>query len=38
MTDEMKQDFTRRITAANRTEMVVITYEIALEYLKEAVL
>ena len=36
MTDEMKQEFTRRITAANRTEMVVITYEIALEYLKEA--
>ncbi len=36
MTDEMKQEFTRRITSANRSEMVVITYEIALEYLNEA--
>ena len=36
MTQEMKQDFTIRISAANKTGIVVLTYEIALEYLEEA--
>ncbi len=36
MTDERKQEYTRRIAQANRTEVVVITYEIALDYLKDA--
>ncbi len=36
MTDERKQEYTRRIAQANRTEVVVITYEIALDYLADA--
>ena len=36
MTGEMKQQFTRRIAEANSTTLVVILYEMALEYLKEA--
>ncbi len=36
MTNEVKQDFTRRITQANRTQMVVIIYEILNYYLGEA--
>ncbi len=36
MTDQMKQEFTRRISQANRSHLLVITYEIALEYIKEA--
>ncbi|SFL35490.1 flagellar protein FliS [Lachnospiraceae bacterium KH1T2] len=36
MTPEKKQDYTRRITQANKTEISVITYEIALDYLNEA--
>ena len=37
MTREMKQIFTRRITQANRTQLVVILYDMVLEYLKEAI-
>ena len=33
----MKQIFTRRITQANRTQLVVILYDMVLEYLKEAI-
>lgn len=36
MTREMKQIFTRRITQANRTELVVILYEMLLVYLEDA--
>ena len=36
MTPEMKQEYTRRITASNRTGIIVITYEIALGYLSDA--
>ena len=36
MTPEKKQDFTRRITQANRTELVVILYEILLVYIEDA--
>ena len=36
MTDEKKQDFTRRITQANRTAMVALTYEMTMEYLSDA--
>ena len=36
MTQEMKRDYTRRITQANAAGMVVITYELALLYLSEA--
>ena len=36
MTQEKKQDFTRRISQANASALVVITYEIALENLKDA--
>ena len=36
MTKEMKQVFTRRITQANRTQLVVIVYEMLLVYLDEA--
>ncbi len=36
MTDEKKQEFTLKITQANRTQMVVIIYDILLEYLEEA--
>lgn len=36
MTKEMKQQFTLRITQANPTQLVVILYEMCLEYLKEA--
>ncbi len=37
MTREMKQVFTRRITQANRTQLVVILYDMILEYLKDAI-
>ncbi|MBQ0042912.1 MAG: flagellar protein FliS [Lachnospiraceae bacterium] len=37
MTDEKKQEFTLRISRANRTEMTVIIYEIAQEYVREAI-
>ncbi len=36
MTSEKKQIFTRRITQANRTQLVVVTYDIFLEYLSDA--
>ncbi len=36
MTQELKQEYTRRITSANRTGIIVITYEIALGYLADA--
>ena len=35
MTKEQKQDYTLRITQANETGLVVILYEILLDYLKE---
>ena len=35
MTDEKKKEFTRRISEANPTEMVVILYDIALTYVEE---
>lgn len=37
MTDEKKQEFTLKITRANRTGLTVIVYEIALEYIQEAI-
>lgn len=36
MTRENKQMFTRRITQANRTQLVVIVYEMLLVYLEDA--
>lgn len=36
MVSEKKQEFTRRISQANSTEMVVILYDIALEYINNA--
>lgn len=36
MTKECKQQFTLRITQANKTELIVILYEMILEYLNEA--
>ena len=36
MTREMKQIFTRRITEANRTQLIVILYDMTLTYLKDA--
>lgn len=36
MTKEMKQQFTFRITQANPTDMVVILYEMTLQFLAEA--
>lgn len=36
MTKECKQQFTLRITQANPTQLVVILYEMSLEYLSEA--
>ena len=36
MTDEQKQEFTRRITNANKTEMIVILLEMVLAYTKDA--
>ena len=36
MTNEQKQDFTRRITQANRSGLVVIKYEILFAYLDDA--
>lgn len=36
MTKEAKQIFTRRITQANRTQLVVILYDMILTYLKDA--
>lgn len=36
MTDEKKQEYTRRISQANSTDMVIIIYDIALSYIDEA--
>lgn len=36
MTDEKKQEFTRRITQANKSELVVILYDIFFYYIDEA--
>lgn len=36
MTRELKQDYTLRISQANSTQLVVIIYEMLLDYLKEA--
>lgn len=36
MNSEKKQEFTRRISQANSTEMIVIIYDMTLEYLKDA--
>ena len=36
MTDELKRDFTLKMTQANRTKMVVLTYELALQYINDA--
>jgi len=36
MTTEKKQMFTRKITQANRTQLVVIVYEMLLTYLEDA--
>ncbi|MCR5594534.1 MAG: flagellar protein FliS [Lachnospiraceae bacterium] len=36
MTDEKKQEFTRRISLANTTDMVIVIYDIALSYMDEA--
>lgn len=36
MTDEAKKNFTMRITQANKSELVVILYEIYLTYLEDA--
>ncbi len=37
MTSERKQEFTLRITSANKTQMITILYEIFLEYADEAI-
>lgn len=37
MTSEKKQEFTLKITSANKTQLVVIIYDMALAYLDEAV-
>lgn len=36
MTKELKQEFTLRITQANKTQLVTILYEMALLYIEEA--
>jgi flagellar protein FliS len=36
MTNETKQAFTRRITKANRTQLVVVVYDMFLEYINDA--
>ena len=36
MTDDLKQRFTLRITQANKTELVVILYEMTMVYVKDA--
>ena len=36
MTDELKKEFTLKITRANATELIVILYDMILVYIKEA--
>lgn len=35
MTDEMKRDYTRRISQSSRTEIIVILYELAINYMQD---
>lgn len=35
MTQELKQEFTRKISQANKTQLIVILYEMALTYMEE---
>ncbi len=37
MTREMKQIFTRRITQANRTQLLIIMYEMILTYIRDGI-
>ena len=37
MTAEKKQEYTRRISQANKTQVVVIIYEVAMDYFDEAI-
>lgn len=37
MTEAKKQEFTNRIGKANKTEMVVVVYDIALEYMNDII-
>ena len=37
MKKEKKQEFTLRITRANKTQMVVILYDMVLTYLEDAI-
>ena len=37
MTKELKQEYTLKITQANKTQLVVILYEMLLTYLEDAV-
>ena len=36
MTKELKQEFTLRITQANKTQLITILYEMVLLYIEEA--
>ncbi len=36
MTEELKKEYTRKITQANRTQITVLTFEMALEYINDA--
>ncbi|MCR5685330.1 MAG: flagellar protein FliS [Lachnospiraceae bacterium] len=37
MTNEKKTEYTRRITQANKAKLIVILYEIAIDYVREAI-
>ena len=36
MTEELKKEYTRKITHANRSQITVLTFEMALDYIKDA--
>lgn len=36
MTEELKKEYTRKITQANRSQITVLTYEMALDYINDA--
>ena len=36
MTDNLKQEFTRRISVANSTELIVVLYDMVLSYADDA--
>ena len=36
MTQEQKQKYTRKITQANKTQLITILYEMVLDYLQDA--